>query len=284
MNSCISNFDFHVTLKPNPHISLQNSPFAELRHHQSIGTTMASTSHGGTSGRIKNLTSTFGSDIQPLVAEIRTTVGVMKDIAVQLEKDNLPDKVKEMEDAVVELVGLSEHSVHFSSAVQAFGNRYKPGEQLTDFHKVLEDEVLQFRANRNSDVQRNPLVRQFKEAVWKVHHSGQPMPGEEEEDIVMTSTQTNILNFSCPVSGKPITELEEPVRSMQCRHIYEKKAIVQYIKSMNNRSQCPIPGCPKAVDVNVLVQDPSLAVDIDELRRTSNKETNVEDFTMLDED
>ncbi|MCI48190.1 E3 SUMO-protein ligase MMS21, partial [Trifolium medium] len=41
---------------------------------------------------------------------------------------------------------------------------------------------------------------------------GQPMPGEEEEDIVMTSTQTNILNFNCPVSGKPITELEEPVR------------------------------------------------------------------------
>ncbi|MCI18193.1 E3 SUMO-protein ligase MMS21, partial [Trifolium medium] len=33
-------------------------------------------------------------------------------------------------DAVIELVGLSEHSVHFSSAVQAFGNRYKPGEQL----------------------------------------------------------------------------------------------------------------------------------------------------------
>ncbi|WJX68485.1 hypothetical protein P8452_52848 [Trifolium repens] len=245
---------------------------------------MASTSHGGAFGRIKNLTSTFGSDIQPLILEIRRTVGVMKDIAVQLEKDNLPDKVKEMEDAVVELVGLSEHSVHYSSAVQAYGNRYQPGEQLTDFHKVLEDEVLQFRANQNSDVQRHALVRQFKEAVWKVHHEGQPMPGEEEEDIVMTSTQANILNFSCPVSGKPITELEEPVRSTQCRHIYEKKVIMQYIKSKNNRYPCPIPGCPKAVDVNVLVQDPLLAVDIDEMRNMNNRETNVEDFTMLDED
>jgi hypothetical protein len=44
------------------------------------------------------------------------------------------------------------------------------------------------------------------------------MPGEEEEDIVMTSTQANILNFSCPVSGKPITELEEPVRRYRTNH------------------------------------------------------------------
>jgi len=35
-----------------------------------------------------------------------------------------------MEDAVVELIGLNDLSVHFSSAVQAFGNRYKPGEQV----------------------------------------------------------------------------------------------------------------------------------------------------------
>ncbi|XP_004517129.1 E3 SUMO-protein ligase MMS21 [Cicer arietinum] len=245
---------------------------------------MASTSHGGASGRIKNATSTFATDIQPLIADIRTIVGVMKGIAVQLEKDNLSDKVKEMEDAVVELVSLSELNVHLSSAAQAFGNRYQPGEQLTDFHKVFEDEVLQFKANRNSDVQRHPLVRQFKEAVWKVHHEGQPMPGEEQEDIVMTSTQSNILNFKCPLSGKPITELEEPVRSMQCRHIYEKNVIMQYIKSKHSRTQCPIPGCPKVLDPNALVQDASLLIEIDEMRKMNNKETNVEDFTMLDED
>ncbi|CAK7323951.1 unnamed protein product [Dovyalis caffra] len=37
------------------------------------------------------------------------------------------------------------------------------------------------------------------------------MPGEEQEDIVMTSTQSTILNITCPLSGKPITELAEPV-------------------------------------------------------------------------
>lgn len=38
------------------------------------------------------------------------------------------------------------------------------------------------------------------------------MPGEEQEDIVMTSTQCNLLNITCPLSGKPVTELAEPIR------------------------------------------------------------------------
>lgn len=38
------------------------------------------------------------------------------------------------------------------------------------------------------------------------------MPGDEQEDIVMTSTQCNLLNVTCPLSGKPVTELSEPVR------------------------------------------------------------------------
>jgi len=40
--------------------------------------------------------------------------------------------VKELEDAVIELVGLSELSVQFSSAVQVFSNRYQPGEEVPE--------------------------------------------------------------------------------------------------------------------------------------------------------
>ncbi|CAJ1932558.1 unnamed protein product [Sphenostylis stenocarpa] len=78
------------------------------------------------------------------------------------------------------------------------------------------------------------------------------MPGEEQEDIVMTSTQSNILNVTCPLTGKPLTELAEPVRRL----------------SKDN------PGRDK------LVQDPLLLIEIDEMRKM-NKETDVEDYTML---
>ncbi|CAJ1932560.1 unnamed protein product [Sphenostylis stenocarpa] len=131
---------------------------------------MASSSHGGSGGggaaRLKNAASTFCSDSQPLIADIRKTVLMMKDIAVQLEKDKHSDKVKELEDAVIELVGLSELSVQFSSAVQVFANRYQPGEELTNFNKLFEDELSNFKANHSSDLPKNPLIRQFKEAVW----------------------------------------------------------------------------------------------------------------------
>ncbi|KAJ1423158.1 Zinc finger, MIZ-type [Sesbania bispinosa] len=217
---------------------------------------MASTSRGGDAGRIKNVASTFCSESQPLISDIRQTVTLMKEIAVQLEKDKLFDKVKELEDAVVELAGLSDLSVHFSNSVEAFANRYQPGEQLTNFNKVFEDEVSKFKANPTSDINKHSLVRQFKEAVWNVHHAGQPMPGEEQEDIVMTSTQSNILNMTCPLSGKPVTELEEPIRSMECRHIYEKKAIMQYIRNKQHRGPCPMAGCPKTLREGILVHDP----------------------------
>ena len=48
--------------------------------------------------------------------------------------------------------------------------------------------------------------------LQNVHHSGQPMPGEEQEDIVMTGTQCILRNVNCPLSGKPVTELADPVR------------------------------------------------------------------------
>lgn len=42
-------------------------------------------------------------------------------------------------------------------------------------------------------------------------------------------------------------------------------------------------GCPRMLHADTVVHDPSLPVEIDELRKM-NRETNVEDFTMLDDD
>ncbi|KAG5546176.1 hypothetical protein RHGRI_018376 [Rhododendron griersonianum] len=145
---------------------------------------MASTSasrSGGAAGRIKSAATTLFSDNQSLLAEIRKVVTMMKD--------------------------------------------------ATDFKKLFDDEIAKSKANSSSVPQNHMLLRQFREAIWdlmvvddgkvsliisesnkRVHHAGQPMPGEEQEDLVMTSTQSNILNINCPLTGKPITELENPVR------------------------------------------------------------------------
>ncbi|RYR48112.1 hypothetical protein Ahy_A07g034112 isoform B [Arachis hypogaea] len=100
----------------------------------------------------------------------------------------------------------------------------------------------------------------------------------------MTSTQSSILNMTCPLTGKPVTELEEPVRSVECKHIYEKRIIMQHIKSSN---RCPISGgsltsdklhipsaslrCPKKLRADRVVQDALLLIEIEELRKMNKK-------------
>lgn len=56
--------------------------------------------------------------------------------------------------------------------------------------------------------------------LQNVHHAGQLMPGDEQEDIVMTSSQCNLLNITCPLTGKPVTELADPVRRYCNCHFY----------------------------------------------------------------
>jgi hypothetical protein len=48
--------------------------------------------------------------------------------------------------------------------------------------------------------------------LQNVHHAGQPMPGEEQEDLVVTGTQISLRNVNCPLTMIPVTELKDPVR------------------------------------------------------------------------
>ncbi|KAA8526804.1 hypothetical protein F0562_008967 [Nyssa sinensis] len=251
---------------------------------------MASTSASGgngSAGRIKSFANTLYSDNQSLFAEIRKAIILMKEVAVDLEKDNQSQMVKELEDVVIQLLDASEECAHFSSAIQSIGNNYQPGAELTNFTKSFDDEVAKSKASSASVPQNLPFLRQFREAIWNVHHAGQPMPGDEQEDIVMTSTQCNLLNVTCPLSGKPVTELADPVRSVDCKHIYEKKAIMHYMRSKSMRSQCPVAGCPKILQAERVVCDPLLLIEIDE-ERSMNKQSArpdiIEDFTELEDE
>ncbi|KAL0545817.1 hypothetical protein IC582_015713 [Cucumis melo] len=242
----------------------------------------------GVTGRIKSAATIMHSENQSLLAELRKTLIMMKEIGVDLEKENQNKMVKELEKSMVELLSAYENCNNFSSAIQSVGNTYEPKEELTDFEKLLDDEVAKVSVNSSSNFANHPIIRQFREAIWNVHHAGQPMAGEEQEDVVMTSTQCNLLNVTCPLSGKPVTELAEPVRrlwrSAECKHIYEKAAIMQYLNSKKSRAQCPVAACPKMLQPDKVVLDPFLEIEIDELRKMSRHSERIQDFTELDAD
>ncbi|CAL9764399.1 unnamed protein product [Musa acuminata subsp. burmannicoides] len=239
-----------------------------------------------TAARISATAATLSSDNQHVIAEIRKALSMMRSIAVDLEKQEQSDKVKELEAAVLELLDTYDDCTHFSEAIQTIGSNYQPSEQLTDFKKLLEDEIAKSKAVSPSVPQNNPFYRQFKEAIWNVHHAGQPMPGEEQEDIIMTSTQNNLLNITCPLTGKPLTELQDPVRCMDCKHIYEKDPIMHYIRTKKPHPQCPVAGCPRILQLGRVVCDALLPIEIDEMRSVKGvaDATAVEDFTEVDDD
>ncbi|XP_044479226.1 E3 SUMO-protein ligase MMS21-like isoform X1 [Mangifera indica] len=251
---------------------------------------MASTSgsrHDGLTERIRNATTTLYSENNSLLGEIRKAMSLMKEVAVDLERDNQSQMVKKLEDAAMQLSEAYGDCTHYSSSIESIGNLYEPGTELTDFKKLLEGELVKSKTASSSFPQKESLMRQFREAVWNVHHAGEPMPGEEQEDVIMTSTQCNLLNFTCPLSGKPVTELADPVRSVECKHIYERDAILAYIKSKNKNGRCPVAGCPKILKAAKVVCDPLLQVEIEEMRSMNNRNARpnvIEDCTGLDEE
>ncbi|KAK1414332.1 hypothetical protein QVD17_30076 [Tagetes erecta] len=238
----------------------------------------------GTS-RMKSAAFNLCSDNQTLLADIRKSMGIMKEIGVSLEKQNKTQMVKELEAEFMELLKAYEDCANLSTAIDSVGNTYRPSEQPTDFKKLIDNEMV--KAKRRSSVpQVNQLLRQFKEAIWNVHNSGLPMPGDEQEDIIVTSTQSILLNNTCPLSGKPVTELSEPVRSMDCKHIYEKAAIMQYVRSKNGQPKCPVAACPKIIIGNRVVCDALLKIEIEESRAMNQQSCRpdiIEDFTQESE-
>jgi hypothetical protein len=53
---------------------------------------------------------------------------------------------------------------------------------------------------------------------WQGVHNSGPMPGEDEDDLWVESTQDDAPpNVKCPLTGKGVLELEEPVRCVLCK-------------------------------------------------------------------
>ncbi|MQL89385.1 hypothetical protein Taro_021951, partial [Colocasia esculenta] len=154
------------------------------------------------SSRMATTAATISSDYHSLIAEIRKTVGMIKSVAVNLERDKKFNEVKELDDAVLEIIKASDECSYFSSAIQSVVGGYQLGEQVsafpflfffkffvcgfypfvvmwdyvffdyfigsqpTNFGKLLDDEVNKLKVESPSDPQANSFYKKFKEVVW----------------------------------------------------------------------------------------------------------------------
>lgn len=117
---------------------------------------MASTSRPTGNSRISTASSALYSDNQSLIAvtnpknpffslfpprfltltfswyfqEIRKSINIFKNIAVDLEKNEKTDKVKKLEEGVLELLETYDDCTRFSDAIKSMGESYQPADQV----------------------------------------------------------------------------------------------------------------------------------------------------------
>uniref|UniRef100_A0A0E0HIG0 SP-RING-type domain-containing protein n=1 Tax=Oryza nivara TaxID=4536 RepID=A0A0E0HIG0_ORYNI len=183
--------------------------------------------------------------------------------------------VKQLEAAALELVASCEDCTCYADAIRKVPGAYQPSNQMTDFEKLIEAEVNKVKGNSSTSVENHLLIRQFREAVWNVHHAGQPMPGDEQEDVLMTSTQTSILNVTCPLTGKPNQFDGRPfVRCLIVYFLFTDAHFRLYVQ----------PGCPRVLQVGRVTCDSLLQVEIDELRSSGPSAPDAENIEDLTDD
>ncbi|KAG0598877.1 hypothetical protein M758_12G108000 [Ceratodon purpureus] len=99
--------------------------------------------------------------------------------------------------------------------------------------------------------------------------AGKQIDEGDDNDVYMTNSSYSVLNVVCPVSGMPVVELDDPVRSEECEHIYDRASALSYIANMakDGFCLCASPGCRALLAENKLVADNRLWQDIEELRQ-----------------
>lgn len=238
--------------------------------------------------RMRSAMSALDDSNQTLHMELGSSLVMLKMVAEDLEADNNTEQVKKLGEATRDIIALLDEFECHNKALQSLREEYSIENENTEFDKLLAERTDQLRAENSLQPEQHPFFKQFQEAIWKVHHAGEPMPGQEREDLVITCSQYSVVNTHCPISGKPVIELDNPVRSSDCGHIYDKKTVLDYIKKSRSRRpcSCAAAGCPKPLVAERLICDPMLKVEIQELRMRGRNNTQIHDVadcTELDD-
>ncbi|MCO5604281.1 hypothetical protein L7F22_058446 [Adiantum nelumboides] len=239
--------------------------------------------------RMRSAISTLDDANQTLHMELGSSLVMLKMVAEDLEGEKQTELVEELGEATKEIIDLMEEFDCHSKALNSLRDDYTIGDETTDFETLLSERAKNIKAQSYVQPEQHALYKQFQEAVWKIHHAGEPMPGQEKDDLIIFNTQFNVVNTKCPISGKEVIQLENPVRSSDCMHIYDKEAVMNYLKQHKNKGRpcpCAAAGCPKPLVMERLVCDPMLKVEIQELRirgRVNTQVHEVAECTELDD-
>ncbi|KAG8086416.1 hypothetical protein GUJ93_ZPchr0010g11253 [Zizania palustris] len=209
--------------------------------------------------KLANAAERDSSEAQALISDIRKALVEIRSVAIEFEKNGNSDKVQRLEKAALELITSYEDCASFAQAIREVPRVYQLSNQRTDFKKLIDGRLARLRGPH----------RRYR----TIHSFGSS--GRLFGMFTMLANQC-----------LPVIQLTDPVRCVDCRHIYDKVPIMHYIRTKIS-PKCPIAGCPKVLQVGRVICDSLLHVEIEELRSSGPSAlnaTNIEDFTDLGDD
>ncbi|KAL3686806.1 hypothetical protein R1sor_013115 [Riccia sorocarpa] len=87
-----------------------------------------------------------------------------------------------------------------------------------------------------------------------------------EDDTCITGSTCIVINNRCPLSGKLVTELEDPVQSVDCHHVYGEAYAKAYLNQSSGSPRCAVAGCRGFLKESDLTPASSLTESIQNLR------------------
>ncbi|KAG6549832.1 hypothetical protein Mapa_008813 [Marchantia paleacea] len=237
--------------------------------------------------RIRSAARNLEGTARSLQSDMYAHCILFKMVAEDLERERDSKSVEKIRGALLETVDCTHSLEHHCLALSSLSANFAAGTEVTDFEKVLYETAVESQGAQAFNPRQHTCYEQFNQSVWNIHHAGEAAPGQEQDEIVMLTSQYGVKNTICPLSGKPVTQLDDPVRSKDCEHIYEKAAVLEYIRKHNReyprkKCKCASAGCPKQLVAANFVCDASLKMSIQELRlreRVNTQRAQVADFT-----
>ncbi|KAL3686820.1 hypothetical protein R1sor_013129 [Riccia sorocarpa] len=87
-----------------------------------------------------------------------------------------------------------------------------------------------------------------------------------DHGVSITESKYAAINTRCPLSGKLVTELEDPVRSVKCHHVYSQAYAKAYINQSMGISECAVSGCSEFLMESDLISAKTFIDSIQNLR------------------
>jgi len=190
--------------------------------------------------------------VDKAVGDLETYLGALGRAAVLVEKQVEPedargDKVEALRQASQRLCADRETLVAAREEARAEAGAYRVPASPAEFHGYrdsLPGRVAARAAGPAARAAQAPEMQRFEREVWNVRHEGEPMPGEEEEDVYVAGA-VGLKNQKCPVSMQSVLGLEDPVAAA-CGHIYDRQSVVAYLGSVGagrGQAKCALAGC-----------------------------------------